>query len=131
MGSRPLTGGPKHGSDMSADSPATIVRAIKSAHDRIMTILGVTFGVLLLVYFFTFAQLVDRGYMGLVWFEAVTSVLLVIGLFRLKHLSFRVVKLVYGGRQGFGSLLDALEVADLDKDEESILKRIAPDGGSR
>lgn len=131
MGCRPLTVVRSTVPDMSADSPATIVRAIKSAHDRIMTILGVTFGVLLLVYFFTFAQLVDRGYMGLVWFEAVTSVLLVIGLFRLKHLSFRVVKLVCGGRRGFRPLLDAIEVADLDKDEESILKRIAPDGGPR
>lgn len=116
---------------MSTQSPAAVVKTVKAAYDRIMTVIGVAIGIVLLAYFFTFAQLIDRGYMGVVWFQAVSAVFMVIGLFMLKRLSFLLLKLIYGRRDAYRPLLAVIGSADLDKDEETLLKRFASDAGSR
>jgi len=110
---------------MSTASPVEVIRAIKVSHDRIMTWTGVAIGIVLLGYFFTFAQLIDRGYVGIAWFQALTSVALVIGLFTLKRLAFVMLRLLHGRRASFRAVLGAMSVADLDTDEETLSKRFA------
>lgn len=113
---------------MSDSVPASAVQRLKAAYERIMTVTGVAMGILMVLYFFTFAQFIDRGYTGVVWFQAISSVAMVIALFMLKRLSFFLLRLFYGRRAYYGSLLAVMtSPADLDKDEETLRKRFAAD----
>lgn len=113
---------------MSDSVPASAVQRLKAAYERIMTVTGMAMGILMVLYFFTFAQFIDRGYTGVVWFQAISSVVMVIALFMLKRLSFFLLRLFYGRRAHYGSLLAVMtSPADLDKDEETLRKRFAAD----
>jgi hypothetical protein len=81
-------------------------------------------GILLVLYFFTFAQFLDRGYGGVVWFQAISGVLMVIALFMLKRLSFFLLRLFYGRRADYRALLAMMSSpADLDKHEDALRVR--------
>jgi hypothetical protein len=108
---------------VSTQPDISIIRKIKKAHENITIVTGVTIGMILLAYFFTFAQLVDTGYNGLVLFETVSSVVLVIALIFLRQLSFFLVKLLYGHQSVYKSFLAAVTASDLGKDEITLLER--------
>lgn len=116
---------------MSVSSPADVVRAVKSAHGSIMTITGVVIGVTLVAYFFSFAQLIDRGYTGMLWFQVISSVVMVIILCLLKRFAFVLLKLFYGRRAAYRPLLSVIGVADLDQDDEVLLRRLAASSAAR
>ncbi len=116
---------------MSVSSPVDVVRAVKSAHGSIMTITGVVIGITLVLYFFSFAQLIDRGHTGLVWFQTISSVVMVIILCTLKRFAFVLLKLLYGRRAAYRPLLSVIRAADLDQDDEVLLRRFAADGSGR
>lgn len=116
---------------MSVSSPADVVRAVKSAHGSIMTITGVVIGIILVFYFFSFAQLIDRGYTGMVWFQTISSVVMVIILCTLKRFAFVLLKLFYGRRAAYRPLLSIIRAADLDQDDEVLVRRLAAGGVSR
>jgi hypothetical protein len=116
---------------MSSPSPADVVRAVKSAHARIVTVTGVVIGITLVLYFFSFAQLIDRGYTGMVWFLVISSVVMVLVLCLLKRFSFALLKLFYGRRAAYRPLLSVIRAADLDQDDEVLVRRLAADGVSR
>lgn len=110
---------------MSDSSPASALQRLKAAHERIMTVAGMAMGILMVLYFFTFAQFIDRGYTGVVWFQAISSVLMVIALFMLRRVSFGLLRLFRGRHPEYRSLLAVMtSPADFDQDEETLRKRI-------
>ena len=54
--------------------------------------IGVTIGMIFLVYFFTFAMLVDKFSVVFVYFEAITAIIMLIMLFILNRISFIFLK---------------------------------------
>lgn len=113
---------------MSEQISISVIKAVKKAHERIMVFGGVVIGITLIGYFFSFAQLIDRGYMAAVWFQAFSSVAMVVALFYLKRLSFLVIKLTYGRREAYRSFLSSIVVSDLDKDAETLEKEFGSSG---
>jgi hypothetical protein len=105
-----------------------IIRTVKKAHENIMVFTGVLIGIVLIAYFFSFAQFFDRGYMAVVYFQAVTSVLFVIALFMLKRIAFVAVRAIYGRRGAYRAFLSAIVASDLDKDEKTLEEEFGSSG---
>lgn len=107
------------------------LRRLKAAQDRYVLVIGLSFGILLVVYFFTFAQLIDRGYSGLVWFQAISALLMMLALFVLKRLAFGLVRLFYGRRTPYRGILARIGPFDLDQDAEALAERLASGAEAR
>lgn len=105
-----------------------VIRKIKKSHENIMVFVGVATGILLIAYFFTFAQFFDRGMMWVVYFQAITSLMLVAGLFFLKRVSFFLIQRMYGGREPYKTFIDAIVYSDLDKDEQKLEEEFGSSG---
>lgn len=79
-------------------------------------------GVLMILYFFTYATLIDHGLTGFLFFEIVTSILFLMALIFLNPLSFALVKLMYGRRQPYQSILQQLSPSSIVKPADQLLQ---------
>lgn len=113
---------------MSQQITIDIIRTVKKAHENYMVATGVLIGILLLIYFFSFAQFFDRGYMGVVWFQTFTSIAMIAALFFLKRIAFVMVRMAYGRREPYRVFVSAIVVADLDKDEQTLEEEFGTSG---
>jgi hypothetical protein len=78
-----------------AMTPEDLQQAIEKLQNRqnnIKIFTAVPMGVLLLLYFFSFASLIDHGLTGFLLFEIVTSVLFVLAFIFLNSLSFYLLR---------------------------------------
>ncbi len=104
---------------------------IQKTQNRIAMILGITMGMLLILYFFTYAMLMDRGYHGVLLFEAVTSVLFIIAFFFLTRISLLLTRLILGRRQPFDKLLRHMQPGDHNVPPAELLQRLRQREDSR
>lgn len=105
-------------------SPLDALKKLKAAQERYVLVIGLGIGVLLVLYFFSFAQVLDRGYTGLLWFQAISAVVMIGALFFLKRLAFFLVRLFFGRRAPYRELLARIGPSDLDQDAEKLADRI-------
>lgn len=91
---------------------------------RLATTLAITMGTLMVIYFFTFAMLIDKGYHSALLLELVTSILFIISFFFLNQLSFFLIRLLYGRRQPYAGLLRRLAPRDVGLPPQQLLERI-------
>ena len=100
------------------------IAQIKKTHENFMVSLGVLIGTILVVYFFTYGALVDSVTSSLIWFEVITSILLVFVLLFLKRVSFFLTKLKLGRRAEYRTVLANLQLVDLALDEQAIADKL-------
>lgn len=81
-------------------------------------------GILLLLYFFSYAQLIDHGYTALLWVEIATSILFVLAFIFLNSWSFYVVKIIYKNRSPYGKIMRQLTPAKITQPAEQLCKEI-------
>lgn len=110
------------------------LKALQRLHktqNAIATTLAITMGTLMVTYFFTFAMLIDKGYHGALWLEALSTLLFIIAFFYLNPLAFAIVRLIHGRRRPYADLLRRLTPRDAARPPEEVMKRIgAADGGA-
>jgi len=94
------------------------IQAIHKTQKRIATLAGITMGILMSIYFFTFAALIDRGMFGVLVFEMITSIAFVFAFIFIHPLSFRLTRLFYG--RNHAALLQQLMPADIHKTPEQV-----------
>ena len=104
---------------------------IQKTQNRIAMTLGITMGMILIIYFFTYAMLIDRGYDGVLLFEAITSVLFIIAFFFLNRIAFLLTRLILGRRQPFAALLQHMQPGDGNVPPPQLLQRLRQREGSR
>ena len=92
---------------------AEIIRRIKKTQENIGITIGITVIIILLFYFFTYAQLATAGWIGLLWTEGFTSLLLVLVLFRLGPIAFFLARLWLGKRAAYREVMSSITRADL------------------
>jgi hypothetical protein len=100
------------------------ITQIKKTHENFMVSIGILIGTLLVVYFFTYGALVDSVTSSLIWFEVVTSVLMVLALVFLKQVCFFLTRLKLGRRPEYRSVFANIQVADLALDEQAIVEKL-------
>ena len=87
---------------------------------------AVPMGVLMILYFFTYATLIDMGMLGAFYVELFTTILFVLSLIYLHPLCFRLLRWRYSRHRRFGPLLALLTAAAMNRPAESLSAEIAP-----
>lgn len=98
------------------------IETIQKTQRRIAVTSGVIMGVLMSVYFFSFAMLIDRGMFGALLVEIITSIAFVIAYIFMNTLSFRLTRLLLSRRHG--QLLNRLTARDIYKSPEQVLESL-------
>ena len=76
------------------------IKTIQKTQRRIAVTTGIIMGVLMSVYFFSFATLIDHGMFGVLLVEIITSVAFVFAYIFMNPLSFRLTRLFLTRRHG-------------------------------
>jgi hypothetical protein len=103
----------------------TLLNQIKSTQENFKVSVGILVGTLLVVYFFTYGALVDSVTSSFIWFEVITSVMMLFVLLFLKHVCFFLTRFKLGRREGYAELLAKLEVTDLSLDVEVLSSKLS------
>ncbi len=110
---------------MTDEQTLNAIRKIKKTHENLVVYGGISVAFVLLVYFFTFPQLIDRGATGLLWFQAITTVMAGFIFVYLKKIAYAITKALLGKDPTRKRLLAALTPADLLKEDKELAQLAA------
>ncbi len=99
---------------MTEQDELTPLQRIKKSQENTVVALGVGIGFVLMVYFFSFAAMVDAG-SAVAWFQAITTALMAVMLVFLKRIAFFLTRLRLARRSPYREILDGLTLAKLDE----------------
>jgi hypothetical protein len=110
--------------DMSPQEITDAIRHIKQVQENFVVVIGILIGLILIIYFFTFAMLVDTTTGGLVWFQALTTTAMVVALIFLKRVGFFFARLWLGRRPECHVVFANIRAADLAIPEATLAIQI-------
>ncbi len=99
---------------MSEPDEFSPIQRIKKSQENTVVVLGVSIGFMLLLYFFTFAAMVDGRGSVMAWFETVTTVLMAVMLVFIKRIAFFLTRLRLSRRAEYRDVFASLTVAELE-----------------
>jgi len=99
------------------------IQQIKKTLENFMVSIGILSGMILLIYFFTYGALVDAVGSSLIWFEVITSVLILFVLIFLKRVCFFLTRLKLG-RGKYSAVLKKMQREDLALKEGDLLVKL-------
>jgi len=97
------------------------ISTLKQKHENTVVFIGIFLGMVLVLFFFSFAQLIDRLPPIYVQVQVMFAIFIVIALFYIKRLAFGYLKLRHGRRADFIPLLAVISAKDLEKDAQALL----------
>lgn len=103
---------------------SNVITQIKKTHENFMVGVGILAGTILIIYFFTYGALVDSKTSSLIWFEVITSVMMLFVLIFLRRVCFFLTRLKLGRREGYAVVFGKLVAADLSLDEDVLLRKL-------
>ncbi len=115
---------------MKSDNTLNILKKIQKTQNNIVMYSAITMGMILIIYFFTFAMLVDKGYKSILMFEIVTSIIFFASFFFLNKIAFHATRLLYRRRQPHSSIIRMLSAADIARKPEELLPKIDPEASN-
>jgi len=81
---------------MTSPASAEAHEKIKKTQENIAVVIGTIFTLILCIYFFTYAMLVDKGLYGFLWAQGLSALAMLLMLIRLKSVSFFITRLWLG-----------------------------------
>lgn len=99
---------------MSQADRQQVIDALKKSQENFAVTIGVTFALLLSIYFFTYATFTDKGMSGMLWFQGITALLMLMALIKLKHVSFAMARIWLKRKADYRNTLATLSVHDLN-----------------
>jgi len=99
-----------------------IIEQIQTTQKKIKTYTGVTIGMILIFYFFSFASLFDKAPAIFFLFELVTSIIFVMILILLNKFSFKITCWHYRNKSTYTDMLNKLSPNDVDTSPETLAK---------
>ena len=109
---------------MSIEATVAAIGRIKKKQENIAVTIGVLFGTILGIYFFTMSELLNRGLHFLVQMQIVTAVLIVIGLIFVRKIAFFVVRFLMAGKAEYKPIFASIVFKDLEQEPEKLAQRI-------
>ncbi|WP_455202515.1 hypothetical protein [Kaarinaea lacus] len=100
------------------------IESLQNSLSNIKVFTVVPMGVMLILYFFSFATAIDRGMYGLLTFEIVTTILFVFAIIYINKVSFVMLKMRYKNKAPFNSVLPYVDYSDLSGKAEDIFKTV-------
>jgi hypothetical protein len=109
---------------MSVDSLQQSIEKIQNIQNNIKIFTAVPMGILLLLYFFSYATLIDHGYTKWLMVEIVTSIIFVFAFIFLNTWSFQALKIIYKNRSPYREIMEQLSPEKIVKPAEQLCKEI-------
>ena len=110
---------------MSQQETRSAIEQIKKTHENFMVSIGILTGMMLVLYFFTYGALVDSPTSSLIWFEVVTSILMLLILVFLKQVALFLTRLKLGRRANYRTLLANIQAVDLSLDVDALETKLS------
>lgn len=107
------------------------IERLQNILGNIKVITGIAIGTVLLLYFFSYAMLVDQGMSGALWFEVVTTVLCVLGLVYLNSVAFFMLKTLYQRRKQYRDVFPVLTAGNIGNKAEDLVLLLAQQHAAR
>jgi di/tricarboxylate transporter len=101
------------------------IERLQNIQSNIKVTTGIAIGTVLLLYFFSFAMLVDTGMTGALMFEVITTVLCVLGLIYLNKLAFFILKSLYQRSKAYRHLFPVLTAKNIGDKAEDLAHLMA------
>jgi len=93
---------------MASNNLSDTLALIQKKQENIAVTIGVTCCLTMLAYFFMYARMADQGHSGMLWLIGITTILMVVILLNLKHVSFFIVRLWLGRRPAYQEAMASL-----------------------
>ncbi|WP_018294989.1 hypothetical protein [Mariprofundus ferrooxydans] len=90
---------------MTSNDTSDILASIRKTQENIAVVIGVIFTLIMCIYFFTYAMMVDRGYSGALWLMGISSILMLLALIYLKKVSFFFTRLWLGRKAPYRDVI--------------------------
>lgn len=100
------------------------IKVLQESQKNIKIWIGAIMGVILILFFFTFASLVDKAPPMFFAIETIITIIIIPCFFMLNRISFAVLKMKKGKKEEFKSILTKMHRDDVDKKTEEILEKV-------
>jgi len=100
------------------------IEQIQKSHDNIKIFTAVPMGIIMILFFFSFATLIDHGMMAALYMEIGSTVLFILALIYLNKVSFVLVKLMYKSRKPHRSIMAKLTPININKPAERLVQEL-------
>ena len=100
------------------------IESLQQSLSNIKVFTAIPMGVMLILYFFSFATAIDRGMYGVLTFEIVTTILFVFAIIYINRVSFFVLKMRFKNKAPYNSVLSYIDYSDLSGNPEDISRTI-------
>ncbi len=105
-----------------SDNTLEIIKKLQDSQKSIKITIGSIIGVVFILFFFTFAMLVDKAPPIFFEIETVLVIILFPMLFMLNRISFAILKFRKGKKEEFKDVLTKMDRNDVDKKPEKVLE---------
>jgi len=106
---------------VSNQSKLEIINTLKQKHENTVVFMGITLAMVLVLFFFSFAQLIDRLPPIFIQVQVMMAIFIVIALCYIKRLAFFYLRLRHGMRTEFKPFLSVLNANDMAKESQVLL----------
>ncbi len=109
---------------MTTEEIINAIEQIQKSQTNFKIYTAVPMGTIMILYFFSFATLIDHGMMGAFYIEIITTILFVLALIYLNNVSFVLVKLLYKSRKLHSSLIQKMTPTSINKTAKQLSQEI-------
>ena len=106
------------------DSPLKKIEFLQESQKNTKVWIGAIMGVILILFFFTFAMLVDKFPPIFFTIETIITLIILPCFFMLNRISFGILKIKKGKKEEFKDILGQMHRDDVDKKTEEVLANI-------
>ena len=97
-----------------------LIERLQQSYSNIKIFTAVPMGVLMILYFFSYAMLIDRGMTGILMFEIVTSILFVLYFIYINQTAFVILKFIHRNRSQLSAMLSLMNASDLTMKADAL-----------
>lgn len=109
---------------MTQDSNSTqdieLIERLQQSYSNVKIYTAVPMGVLMILYFFSYAMLIDRGMNGALIFEIVTSILFVLYFIYINQAAFVILRFIHRKKPQLSDMLSLMNASDLAMNAETL-----------
>ena len=100
------------------------IKTLQESQKNIKVTIGSAMGLILIIFFFTFAMLVDKFPPVFFVIESIITLIFIPSFFLLNKISFTILKIKKGKNEEYKPLMEKLKPSDVDKKPEAVLSSI-------
>jgi len=106
------------------DTQIETIKTLQNSQKNLKIWLGTIMGIILILFFFTFALLVDKAPPAFFIVETIITLIIIPSFFLLNRISFGILKLTKGKKAEFNDIIRKLSHNDVDKKPEKIIENL-------